>query len=284
MDAALMAGALALVISGFLITLDDQPRWGGVILFAGAVAGILAVARPGEAEPVAGDGGVSLALLVVSLGLAPAVLVVIELFHPHGFADHTYQYLSRPHALYFGPRWWTALHLIQTPAVVVVGGGLFLVIRGIQGPLAWLSRIATLVFIVYYTVLDSIAGVAVGALIVHTKNWHGEPRQAAEQLVQFLFTNAGVGGVGSVISQIGSWAAFLAFLGIALTLARAGAPLFGSFLLAAAGVLLEISHTRPYGPLSFACVLGAALILVPWRRRLDDRRPETQPMTAAGRT
>jgi hypothetical protein len=140
---------------------------------------------------------------------------------------------------------------------------------GIGGPLAWLSRIATLVFIVYYTVLDTIAGVVVGALIVHTKSWSGERRKAAEEIVQFLFTNSGIGGVGSVISQIGSWAAFLAFFGISLTVARRGAPLLGSFLLAAAGVLLQISHTRPYGPLSFAAVLGAALILIPWHRGLD---------------
>ena len=267
-NAALVAAALALVVIGFLVTLADEPRWGGVTLFAGATAGILAVGRAADDQLPFADGRIPRVLLVVSLGLAPAILVVIELFHPHGFSEHTYEYLSRPRPLYFGPRWWTALHLIQTPAVGVVGAGLFLVLRGIEGTLAWLSRVATLVFIVYYTVLDSIAGVAVGALIEHTKNWPGPRREVAAELVQFLFTNGGIGGVGSVISQVGSWAAFLAFLGAALTLARAGAPVLGPLLVAGAGVLLEISHTRPYGPLAFACVLAAAIILVPWHWRL----------------
>ena len=273
-NAALVAAALALVITGFLVTLYDDARWGGIILFAGAVSGILSVAQgPGD-DPAGADSTIPRVFLIVALGVAPLVLLIIELFHPAGFASETYLYLSQPHRWYFGPVWWLTLHLIQTPAIGIVGAGLFVIMARIDNALAWLARAAVLVFIVYYTVLDSIGGIAVGALITHTRSWTGERRHVAIELVNFLFTNSAVGGTGSIISQLGSWAAFLAFFGVALTLARAGAPVIGSLLLAAGGVLIEISHARPYGPLGFACVLAAAGFLVPWRWRLGRDEPQ----------
>ena len=57
------------------------------------------------------------------------------------------------------------MHMIQTPMVALVGVGLWLVVRRVDGAdppavvtLAWLSRIATFVCIVYYTALDAIGG------------------------------------------------------------------------------------------------------------------------------
>jgi len=59
------------------------------------------------------------------LGGAPAVLFAIELFHPAGFtqAPGMWEYLSKPEPYapehkaiaYFGPEWWSTLHMIQTP-------------------------------------------------------------------------------------------------------------------------------------------------------------------------
>jgi hypothetical protein len=264
----LIALAIALVISGFLLTVSfDEPQIGGIVVFAGLVPAILLFAgnrRPGDA-PAVRDTGFPFVLLVLTLGVAPLALVVMETFHPHGFSDHVYDYLEKPEDLYFGPAWWTALHVAQTPLVSIVGAGLLLLARGIPGTFAWLARIATIFFIIYYAVLDTLAGVGVGVLIEHTKDWTGPERQTANELVQFLFTNDWVGGTGSVLSQTASWLAFLAFASVALTIARAGAPLVGAFFLGAAGVLIQIAHTRPYGPLGFACVVAAAIVLVPWR-------------------
>jgi hypothetical protein len=189
----------------------------------------------------------------------------MEIFHPHGFSSHVYEYLSASHHLYFGPEWWIALHLVQTPLVAAVGFGLLLASRGIPGALAWVGRIAVALFIVYYAALDTIAGVAVGILIDHTTGWTGTHADTAHELVQFLFTNKGLGGTGSALSEGGSWLAFVAFSLIALALARAGAPILVAFLFAAGGVLIEIAHTNPYGPLGFGCVLVGAILLIPWR-------------------
>jgi hypothetical protein len=283
-NALLMAVGVALVLCGFVLTQSlDQPQVGGVVLFAGVTAGILVVAaRPGPA-PLVPDRGFAIALFVLTLVAAPAVLLVIEIFHPHGFSADVYNYLVHTHTLYFGPVWWTALHAVQTPMVGAVGGGLFLATRGMRGPLVWLTRIATLVFVIYYTALDTLGGVGVGVLIDHTRHWTGPARQTAAQLVQFLFTNTAVGGTGSVLSETASWAALLAFSGVALCLARAGGPLLASFLLAAGGILIEIAHTRPYGPVGFTCVLLAGAAITRWRAQLGSIPAKTsasQPLVS----
>lgn len=268
--AGLIAVAIGALVSGFLLSVSfDEPQVGGIVLFAGVAALIVMLTgSPGrDREPAGPDTAWPRNLLVLSLGVVPAVLVVIEIFHPHGFSDHVYEYLSQPEDLYFGPDWWTALHVVQTPLVGIVGAGLLLAVRRIPGTLAWLTRIATIFFVIYYTALDTLAGVGIGVLIDHTKDWTGERRETANELVQFLFTDDWVGGTSSAYSEIASWAAFLALAGVALTLARAHAPVVAAFLIGAAAVLIQIAHTRPYGPLGFACILAAAILLVPWRAR-----------------
>jgi hypothetical protein len=67
--------------------------------------------------------------------VAPLVLAVIEMFHPANFTSTPgmYQYLSTPQPYnpthqalaYWGPDWWFALHMIQTPMVALVAIGLW---------------------------------------------------------------------------------------------------------------------------------------------------------------
>jgi hypothetical protein len=121
------------------------------------------------------------------------VLIAIELFHPGGFTRHPgmYEYLSKPEPYrrefaaigYFGPKWWFALHLIQTPVVALVAVGWWLVVGRVDRAaplptsamvLGWLSRAATLTFLVCYTTLDSIAGTGLGQTILIAKNLAGQ--------------------------------------------------------------------------------------------------------------
>jgi len=119
----------------------------------------------------------------ICLLVAPAVLLAIELFHPAGFTKTPgmYQYLSKPEPYdaqfealgYFGPNWWFTMHMIQTPMVGLVAVGLWLMVDRIDDAdgtiavaIAWLSRAATFVFLIYYTVLDAIGGIGLGRSIL----------------------------------------------------------------------------------------------------------------------
>jgi hypothetical protein len=211
------------------------------------------------------------------------VLIVIALYHPAGFTQHPgmYQYLSKPEPYdpqfkalaYWGPSWWFTLHMIQTPMVALVAVGLWLMAGRIDAPdavaavaFAWLSRAATFVFLIYYTALDSIGGFGLGRAILNTERLSAQGHLTAEQLdgvvlvLNTNWTDPWVGGVGSVISLTGSWAAFVAtvFLAIALFVARK-APWPSLLLLVGFGWELQMSHTSPHGPIAFALLIAAAL-------------------------
>ena len=172
-------------------------------------------------------------LAVVTLVVAPLLLVAIELFHPAHFTDDPGMsaFLSQPQAgdphfkaiKYFGPEWWFLMHMIQTPLVVLVSFGLLLLtdsFGAVEGArfaaLAWISRLATFVFIIYYTVLDAIGGIGLGRelYVLNAKLAAGEVTAAqAETIRKFLdqmWVDPWVGGVGSFISLTGSWAVCVA--------------------------------------------------------------------------
>lgn len=232
--------------------------------------------------------GIHKVLWWICLGLAPLVLLTIELFHPAGFTKDPgmFAYLSeaqpydpRFKALaYPGPHWWFQLHMIQTPMVALVAVGLWRIVSRVDrhdGSAAvafgWLSRVATFVFLIYYTALDSIGGSGLGRAIIHTNELAASDNtlaatwaEGAAMVLDANWVDPWVGGVGSVISLTGSWAAFFAaaFLALALWLAKK-APLPALILLVVFGWELQLSHTNPHGPIAFAALLVAALLI--WR-------------------
>src|SRR5271165_3059414 len=223
----------------------------------------------------------------ICLFAAPLVLVVFELFHPAGFTTSPgmYQYLSKPEPYdpqfkalaYFGPQWWFTLHMIQTPMVALVAIGLWILADLTAATtsvgvllLAWLSRIATFVFLIYYTALDSIGGSGLGRTILNTQSLASQGKLTADQLngvinvLNTTWVDPWVGGVGSFISLTGSWAAFFAalFVAIALVLDKR-ASWIPALLLAAFGWELQMSHTMPHGPIAFALLIVAGIWV--WR-------------------
>lgn len=223
------------------------------------------------------------ALYWLCLVIAPLVLIGIELFHPAGFTQSPgmYQYVSQPQPYdpqfkalaYPGPWWWFELHMIQTPMAGLVGVGLWLLAGRIVradggGPyaLAWLSRVATFVFVIYYTALDSIGGSGLGRTILNTESLVDQGKLSPDQLdgvilvLNTTWVDPWVGGVGSFISQSGSWAVFFAALFVALALlVTKKAPWPPLVLLVAFGWELQVSHTAFHGPIAFALLVVAAL-------------------------
>jgi hypothetical protein len=219
----------------------------------------------------------------VCLLVAPLILVVLELFHPAHFTGTPgmYQYLSVPQPYnpqfkalaYWGPHWWFTLHMIQTPMVALVAVGLWQLASlndrsasGVVTALAWLSRVATFVFLIYYTALDSIGGSGLGRAILNsqTMGLTADQMTGVELLLNKTWADPWVGGVGSFISMTGSWAAFLAALFVALALlVDKTISLPPALLLAGFGWELQMSHTMPHGPIAFALLILAGI----WIRR-----------------
>jgi hypothetical protein len=228
--------------------------------------------------------------------VAPLVLVIIELFHPAGFTAFPpgmYEYLSKPEPYnpefkalaYFGPHWWFALHMIQTPMVALVAIGLWILADltaasinlGVLA-LAWLSRIATFVFLIYYTALDSIGGSGLARTILITESLSNQGKLTSDQLTGVVsvlnatWVDPWVGGVGSFISLTGSWAAFAAALLVALALVLdKKISWIPALLLVGFGWELQMSHTMPHGPIAFALLIIAGV----WTWRANRLLPGT---------
>jgi len=222
------------------------------------------------------------------LFVAPLVLVVIELFHPAGFTaipPGMYDYLSKPEPYdpkfkalaYFGPQWWFKLHMIQTPMVALVSIGLWMLADlaststslGVTA-LAWLSRISTFVFLIYYTALDAIGGFGLARAILNTQSLAAQGQLTPDQVsgvrnvLNTTWIDPWVGGVGSFISLTGSWAVFFAALFLALALFfDKKISWIPALLLVAFGWELQTSHTMPYGPIAFALLIIAGIWI--WR-------------------
>lgn len=235
----------------------------------------------------------------VCLLVAPAVLIGIELFHPANFTAHPgmYRFLSHPEhgepqfqaLAYFGPRWWFTLHMVQTPMIGLVALGLWLIVQPIRGhsghaalAFGWLAGAAIFVFLIYYTVLDAIGGIGLGRTILIAQDLaadgglNSQQSDAVTRLLDATWTDPWIGGVGSLISETGSWAVFAAtvFAALALLLAREAGCLAIVPLLCF-GWELQTSHASPHGPIAFALLIIAAGWI--WRAR---RRQGEVPISA----
>lgn len=219
----------------------------------------------------------------ICLVATPLILAGMQLFHPSGFTNSPgmYEYLCKPQpydarhvALYYpGPQWWYTLHLIQTPLIGLVSIGMLLLVRRVRDEdgaaavaLAWLARAATFVFLIYYTALDSIGGTGLARSILSAQDLFAAGKLSQTQmdgvalLLNTVWVDPYVGGVGSFISLTGSWAVLIAAFSAAgsLYLARR-APWPALLLLAAFGWMIFTSHAAPYGPIGFLCLTASAL-------------------------
>jgi hypothetical protein len=231
----------------------------------------------------------------ICLFAAPLVLVGIELFHPAGFTKvpGMYQYLSKPEPYnstykaldYFGPHWWFTLHMIQTPLVALVAVGLWILAglttaseKALTVLFAWLSRLATFIFLIYYTALDSTGGSGLGRTILNTQSLARQGQLTPDQVngvitvLNKTWIDPWVGGVGSFTSLTGSWAVFFAalFVAIALVLDKK-ASWIPALVLAAFGWELQVSHTMPNGPIAFALLIVAGIWI--WRTNRQPANP-----------
>jgi hypothetical protein len=225
-------------------------------------------------------------ITIISLVVAPLVLAAMELFHPAHFTldPGMTSFLSHPQAgdpyynaiMYFGPNWWFLLHMIQTPLVVVVSFGLLMTTDCFETnaaarfkPLAWISRVGTVVFMTYYTVLDSIGGIALGRELIVLKELveSGALPPADARTIRFfldeMWVDPWVGGVGSFVSLTGSWAILIAAVSAAgYLLLNRKATWLEAALLVGFGWELQVAHASYHGPIAFSLLaLAAALRL-----------------------
>jgi hypothetical protein len=223
-------------------------------------------------QPVAGQpGAFSPGELAFLIGI-PLLWAILLLFHPAGEGDEIYldvqDNVTRFLVVHVGM-------MIFIPLMTVV---IYLLLRGVEGTAAWVSRIALVPFVVFYSAWEVLQGIGVGILANELNGLPQADSALREDLVQDFAEHALIGPFG-VFGSIGSMGLIVATIAAGVALYRqAGAPVSVPVLLAISGLLITV-HPPPYGPTGLTLFMVAVLLYV--RSRTGVRAPGALGQTRA---
>src|SRR5215207_2938474 len=191
-----------------------------------------------------GEFGLTLRRIVL-LG-TPLVLTVLMIFHPSPYDDVAGELV--PIA-----GWWIALHTIGFLLFALMGVAVWMLTAGLRGFVATLSRVAAVVFAVFYDAGDAIAGISTGILARSAEvGVLGE--RAAVEAIETLWADP----TKNLLFDIGRYAWIVALVTAAIALYRAGAPRLPLVLLALPAYLVTFDHAFPFGSLTFGTFFAVA--------------------------
>jgi hypothetical protein len=197
--------------------------------------------RPQPVTPLPRFGRLAL-VFMVSVPLSWGILL---LFHPNptgnihgGLHHHVTQ--------------WQVVHLGTLIGICLVGVVLQLLVHGLPGRAAAISRWAVLPYAVFYGAAEAIQGPATAVLVRYANGVPDADRPIAAGAVQALWDDV---LVDDVLSAPGAVAWLVAVVAAAVAYHRAGAPWGVTVLLGAAAV--AVIHTPPFGPFGLGCLAAA---------------------------
>lgn len=208
---------------------------------------------------------------LVGIPLAWAVLL---LFHPTGggeavtYADVQDQVTA-----------WLVVHIGMMLFIPLMAVAVYLLLRGIEGTAARISRIALVPFVVVYGAYEVLLGIGAGILVQDVNGLAGSEKAAGAALVNEFTDNVLIRGF-SVLSSIGALAFITAMIAAGVALRReAAAPLAVPVLLGLSGFLIT-AHPPPFGPTGLVLFIAAVLLVVRSQAPARAPAPRTQPHSA----
>jgi hypothetical protein len=161
---------------------------------------------------------------------------------------------------------WMTVHIGMMLFIPLMAAAVYLLLRGVEGTAARVSRIALAPFVVFYSTWEALQGIGVGILVDEVNALPQTERAATgADLVHDFADNILIRNFG-VFGNIGSLALITAMIAAGVALRRhAGAPLSVAALLGLSGFLIT-AHPPPYGPIGLALFIAAVLLFVRSRR------------------
>jgi hypothetical protein len=190
---------------------------------------------------------------VIGVPLAWAVLL---LFHPSGEGDSVYLDIQDDVTR------WLVVHVGMLLFIPLMAAAIYLLVRGVDGTAAMVSRIALAPFVVFYSAWEALYGIGNGILADQVNDLPQSERATGSALIQDFSENPLIMNLG-VFAVIGALGLIVATIAAGLALRnRAGAPLSVAILLSLSGLLVT-AHPPPFGPAGLICFVAAALLF--WR-------------------
>ncbi len=192
-------------------------------------------------------GSGSWARFLVAVPLAWFVVAVV---HPQGSGD-VYKGLRDEVGL------WIGVHLAQPVLAIGLAAVVWMLLSGKRGIAAAVARFALPVWLVSFTVFDSIAGLASGLAIRHANALDGAEQAGAASAAQYMLDNHFAGGI-SPVWFVQATAFVTVIVATALVLRSAGASR-GLFVAMLAGVL-HVFHAGPVSAVGLAAIAVAVVL------------------------
>jgi hypothetical protein len=203
----------------------------------------------------------------------PLLWGILLLFHPRGEGDEIYLELKDK----VTP--WLVVHLGMMLFIPLMAIAVYLLVRGVEGTAARVSRLAVVPFVVFYSAFETLQGTANGILVHEVNELPQTDRAMGADLVQDFAENPLARDLG-VFSSLGALGLITALIAAGFALRRhAGAPPSVAVLLGLSGFLIT-AHPPPFGPTGLALFIAAALLYVRSRPGARARGALGQPDSA----
>ena len=197
----------------------------------------------------------------------PAAWGILLLFHPTGETDGFYEVIEGNVTA------WLAVHLGMGIFVPLFAGVVYLLLRGLDGMAAKVSRIGLAVFAVFYAMWEVLLGGGTGILANEVA---GLP-QAQQAIGRDLVESYAESAVLMTLSVIGSIGLAVGLIGAVVALRAAYSLGWFPLVLMLLSLPLIAIHEPPFGPIGLALFIVAMLLFA--RQRAPAPAPSAAPVT-----
>ena len=167
---------------------------------------------------------------------------------------------------------WIALHLAQLALIPGLAVVLWLLVNGISGRSATATRALLAPFLVVYTTLDAILGLAWGIVARRAGQLDPTDQAAAQRLLDNLLRP----DTGGYLLYFGAGALWLGVALATIHARRTITPRVAQALMGAGALAFALGHARPTGPVGMALFLAGIV----W----SEHHPEPHQPTDRNRT
>ena len=186
---------------------------------------------------------------------APLLWLVPALLHPvgdpdAGIADETDR--------------WLFVHIAQLLLAPFLGALVWMLLVGLESLAARVARAALVLWLVFFSAFDAIAGIATGVLSRHANSLAGEEREGVANAIDFLFDDSQlVGGGFSVLGNLGHGSWMVVAIAGAVALHDARAP--RAAVIAMSLSVLFAAHSGIGAAIGLLSLFVAARLIFRWR-------------------
>jgi hypothetical protein len=192
---------------------------------------------------------------------APLLWVPLTFLHPAG----------EPYAGIAGETdRWLFVHVGQLVLTPFLAAGVWILLAGMRSVAAQVARVALVLWMVFFSAFDAVAGIATGVLARHANSLTGDDRAGIAAATDFLFDDSQLaGGEFSVLGNLGHGAWVVLAIAMAVALHRGRAP--RAAVVAAAISVLFAAHSGFPAAVGLIALFTAELLVL--RRMAPDTAP-----------